>query len=501
MKKLLLIISIFLLTAGIVSAEAVINASPKGVSTSATTTPELVGWWTFDGRDMVNGKINDRSESNNDGNLISISTSTFYTIGKLGQAGKFDGVNDYALIPDSASLQPANFTISSWFNCQNFTNPQTIISKNYTTAPWSSPFASIILRVNSATQIEFGRNPGSYQTENATVSLLTNQWYHLSATYLQSEERTIIYLNGVEVLNSFSGADAPIIYSSQPLTIGADHSSSPSGDNANCKIDDVRIYNRDFSATDISHLYKNGTYKTNTSTTTPIGTLRGYWSFDGKTMLTGAAKDLTSNNNTGTFSGIATSTAYTKGKIGQALQFDGVNDAMTIPMSISGLSRITVAFWMKWDAYANNDDLAMEYTNNFNSKNGFIIDPNQGTGKFRVGISSAAATANLSDLPARPSAGVWHHYVIVLDRTIVGANIGQTVYLDGVLQTMVAATQTYVAATNFDSGSLYLMSRGAASLFGQGAIDELRIYSGALTATEALRLYKLGAYRIRGTLP
>ena len=51
-------------------------------------------------------------------------------------------------------------------------------------------------------------------------------------------------------------------------------------------------------------------------------------------------------------------------------------------------SKLTIEFWLKWNDYANNDALAMEFTPNFNSNaGGFLVDPNAGQfgGTFGVG--------------------------------------------------------------------------------------------------------------------
>src|SRR5436305_13662923 len=43
-----------------------------------------------------------------------------------------------------------------------------------------------------------------------------------------------------------------------------------------------------------------------------------------------------------------------------AVRFDGVNDAATAPLNLSGKSAITVEFWLKWNGYANDDRLRSE---------------------------------------------------------------------------------------------------------------------------------------------
>ncbi|MEZ5121291.1 MAG: PKD domain-containing protein [Solirubrobacterales bacterium] len=59
-----------------------------------------------------------------------------------------------------------------------------------------------------------------------------------------------------------------------------------------------------------------------------------------------------------------------------AARFDGVNDAARATVNLSATNKLTVEFWLKWNAYANDDRLAMELTPNFNQNaGGFVIDP------------------------------------------------------------------------------------------------------------------------------
>jgi hypothetical protein len=52
----------------------------------------LVGWWTFDGKDISGVQAYDRSGNGNRGILTS---GPVRGIGKIGQGLNFDGVNDY----------------------------------------------------------------------------------------------------------------------------------------------------------------------------------------------------------------------------------------------------------------------------------------------------------------------------------------------------------------------------------------------------------------------
>ena len=103
-KNLTLIIFIFFISLfsfpHTASAGTTIGVSPNVMS----LTNGLVGYWSFDGNDVVNGVIRDKSGNGNHGNAINIASSTFYTQGKLGQGGKFDGGDDVVNVSNDPSF-------------------------------------------------------------------------------------------------------------------------------------------------------------------------------------------------------------------------------------------------------------------------------------------------------------------------------------------------------------------------------------------------------------
>jgi hypothetical protein len=171
-----------------------------------------------------------------------------------------------------------------------------------------------------------------------------------------------------------------------------------------------------------------------------------------------------------------------------AVSFPGTGSSGAIPIDLSQQSAITVEFWLKWSGYANNDALAMELTQNYNEHaGGFLVDPNapEFGGTFGVGIGSGASRNDI--FFARPSAGVWHHYVLVLDPT-QPAESQITPYVDGQLQGY-QHESSGTGAGPFAAATLYLFSRAGGALFGAGALDELAIYSGDLSAARAQEHY------------
>jgi hypothetical protein len=165
-----------------------------------------------------------------------------------------------------------------------------------------------------------------------------------------------------------------------------------------------------------------------------------------------------------------------------AVRFNGLSDWGKTALDLSGTQKVTVEFWLNWSTYANNDQLAMEFTPNFNNGDGgFLVDPNapQFGGTFGVGLGRNGGRNNV--FFARPSAGVWHHYAIVMDTTAASANV-ITPYVDG-QPVAYQKADSGTGAGPFANSTLYLMSRGGSALLGGGSLDELAVYTRALGAT------------------
>lgn len=163
-----------------------------------------------------------------------------------------------------------------------------------------------------------------------------------------------------------------------------------------------------------------------------------------------------------------------------ARQFNGTNQALSASMDLSAVSKVTIVFWLYWDAFANDDDLAFEFTPNFNTNTGSIlIDPNESlTGKFQVAAKgnnmSLVTTAEFT----RPSAATWHHYAFLIDFTL-STNEITACYVDGSSQSLTRTVNNDNTGP-FANSTLYFMSRNAASLFGAGRMAEVAFYPGVL---------------------
>ena len=242
-KKPFIILVVLLLIPILLNAKAVIKGTGKVIisMTPPSITDGLVGYWTFDGKDMAGGKALDKSGNGNHGSPVSIATSTFYTSGKIGQGLKFDGVDDKVTVPLTATLNPSSITVAFWANV-----PSYIGSTNNAIVELGSSVNNFRVRDTSG-KWQLLTN-GAVNTLSGTAnSLAYDQWIHW--VFIANSSGLSIYKNGV--LNA-SNAIAYTAGANAIWNLGS------SGFYNRQTLDDVRIYNRALSATEIRQLYNNG---------------------------------------------------------------------------------------------------------------------------------------------------------------------------------------------------------------------------------------------------
>ena len=242
-------------------------------------------------------------------------------------------------------------------------------------------------------------------------------------------------------------------------------------------------------------VYVNGTGTTYSQKVLATGGLSNYWRMgDGPGSTLADAK----GSSTATLAGgpALGAPGAVAGDNDTAVSFDGVDDSAAANVNLSDTSKLTVEFWLKWNAFANDDDLALEFTPDYNdTPGGFLVDPNapQGGGLFGLGLGQGASRNTA--FFARPSAGQWHHYALVFDSS---APAGQQIapYVDGQAVSFTKSASG-TGAGPFANSRLFFMSRGGTglspagtTLFGAGAMDELAIYKRVLSASEIADQYQ-----------
>ena len=191
------------------AAKVTVNASRN-----TTLTSGLVGLWSFDGKETkwATGQALDGSGGGNTGSLVGMSTTTSPVAGKLGQALSFSG-NNYASIANTITTRSVSFWVKPTTNTASMLN---LTATAYITATGGTI---------SATGFT---SPTIYVNGVAGGVLAAGVWNHIVVT---------------DTANT--SADA--------ITIGKANGAYTTG-----SIDDVRVYNRALSPSEVKLLYNSG---------------------------------------------------------------------------------------------------------------------------------------------------------------------------------------------------------------------------------------------------
>lgn len=177
------------------------------------------------------------------GNVGTISGAAWDTTGRYGSALRFDGVDDVVSIPDSATLDLTNgMTLEAWVRPTNGTNWRTVILKEINGGLAYGLYANI----NAPAPGGYAHITGTTVSDGigGTSQVALNTWTHLAITYDGATLR--IFVNGVQA-NS-KPLTGSMIVSANPLRLGGN---AVWGEYFAGMIDDVRIYNRALTASEI----------------------------------------------------------------------------------------------------------------------------------------------------------------------------------------------------------------------------------------------------------
>ncbi len=464
------------LSAAQVAANYNARSNPEGVSSALGANTQnmpdalsdgLVGYWKMDESSWTNNcsttSVIDSSGNGNHGSTCPNGTgATGGVAGKFANAAPYDNVDDYIRVLNNSTLSPSNLTISTWAYFNTVASNQTLFSKElYTDASNNSGY---LLRIYSNNRINLvvENNQAVTVGASATYAITAGSWYHIVGTY--DGQNLKIYVNG-----NLAGSTA---YTGG---IGSNSSNLAIGGTSGVylfdgKLDDARIYNRALSPAEVSQLYNWAPG--------PVG----YWKMDegsGTTISDSSVNSYTSSAFTG-------NTAFTNGKYGKGLTFDGTDDVVRIPEgTYTDLGATTDSFtaeaWFKTTA-------------DFSTGATILIKRNSGAGGFPFAItldSIERLNATFYDgttsvgltITGAKNDGKWHHAALVRD---VFADT-LYFYVDGVLANSINDTTTGSLANNSD------ISIGAGNVNASyidndfnGQVDDARIYNYARTSAQII---------------
>ena len=218
------------------------NALAGDVSWSFTTAssgggaPGLVAGYHFD-----EGSGSTVADSSGNDNTGTISGATWTTAGKFGNALVFNGTNNRVNVPDANSLDLTNgMTLEAWVYPTTLSGWNSVILKER----GSNGLAYALYANDNGSRPSGYVRIGSDRSVRGNGALPLNTWTHLAVTYDGALLR--LYQNGVEV-----GSRAQTGNISHVLTSAEIGGNTVWGEYFSGRIDEVRIYNRALTATEI----------------------------------------------------------------------------------------------------------------------------------------------------------------------------------------------------------------------------------------------------------
>jgi len=202
-----------------------------------------VAYWRLD--ETTGAVAEDETANDYDGTLVNMDDSD-WVAGYAGNGLNFDGVNDHVVADGvCAAIAGGDFTISAWVK-----------------APAVNPASQFIISINTASgdnRLLCGTPDGAdtlslgdTSWHHTTATVIDNTWHHIAYVLEDSSDTITVYVDGSDVL---SFASTVSVAADDILTLGQEYDPGlVTGDFYSGLLDDVRVYGRALSPTEIARL-------------------------------------------------------------------------------------------------------------------------------------------------------------------------------------------------------------------------------------------------------
>jgi hypothetical protein len=427
------------------------------VEDGATLTTGLVGYWKMDEASWTNNcstaTVMDSSGNNRNGlSCLSGSGLIAGAAGRYDKAGDFDGVNDYISVPTSGIT--SQISMSGWFYIDTFATSWSSVFGNYKISPTANGIdfiprsGSIMLCAGDGTPYV---NATHCNASFSSAAVTTGTWIHGVFTYDGITLRA--YINGALI-----GSVAKTLDNTNTIfTIGR-WDSVHNNYYFDGRIDDVRAYNRALSAAEVSAIYNYA----------PPAV--AHWKFDEGSGTTAA--DSSGNGNNGT---LTNSPTWTSGLYSNAISFDGINDLVSVPNTVSlNPSLISMTAWVYNFACTPTTD-----THVIRKESSYILSSCwQGNLQLYLKTNGDLSWKGLNGNTALPL-NKWSHIAATYN------GINARLYINGV---QVNTTTSIIGNINTTTSTVDLNGDISNSNFGNYISDDIRIYNYELSPTQIQKI-------------
>ncbi len=215
----------------------------------ALAVSDLIGYWNFD--EATGLTTADSSGNGNDGTITGSGVSHSVVLPPTScfvntHSAQFDGSGGYVSIADNSSMDPASqISISFWMNPDTVTNGfQHIIFKQ---GPVVTSYGVWL----NGDHIYMEDNDNSIRGLNSNTTVTPGVWHYITVTYDGTDQK--LYIDG-SLDNSQSIPGITLSYTNSPVKVGSGDYNNPFAG----YVDDLRIYGRALTASEIADLAGGG---------------------------------------------------------------------------------------------------------------------------------------------------------------------------------------------------------------------------------------------------
>ena len=414
----------------------------------------LIAHYPFD------GNANDASGNGYNGTINGNTTLTNDRFMAENRAFTFPDQSSNITLASTTNTNLENgFTLNAWVKYKNNNITAVIVCKHICGAPNGFFFG---IDIDGQIQLWLANSSSTWSTVRTNTTFVENRWYMMTASYDAVTGIAKIYING-EI--SGSGNVAYNYYSSNPISIGESYQNNCGPGNLSGAIDEVKIYDRVLSETEIIQEYN-----------LTRNSLVAYYPFNGN------ANDESGNGYNGTVSGASLTTdLFNQSDKAYNFIWNGTSSDKIQILGTSGLNFSTGGFslsaWVKFSgASSGGYNYPIVSKHNCGEQSGYILMLYND--KITFWMAGAAGYSYLST-PESYTDDQWHQVTAVYD----GAN--RYIYIDGLQKISDAFAYTIPNTANWALGGYNGCNGGF-----NGKLDEVKVYNRGLTSAEILQQYR-----------
>jgi MSHA biogenesis protein MshQ len=460
---------------------------------SCGVTNSLIAWYEFEENSWSgSGSIIDTSSALNHGtpvgNVTPITPDTGLSCKVMNVPSNSSASNKYSLDTEldvDADIGNTG-SISFWYRSNeswDTGNKRQLFDASTTSSLTSSANKYFFMTILSSGALRFGLEDEDdkhlHATTDTSYSTLANEWVHVGVTWDVPANQMAIYINGASQAITYDKSTSlgAVIADLDTLYIGDNRSTyftnQSSENSANGQFDDVRIYNFEQTAaqvtTDAAGVVQNcasSTLELHYLFDEGLGQSVADASGNGRTGVLGSSSSVEGNDPT-----------FTCEASGFSMEFDRSNDEHIVTPLFTPPVEGVVAFWLKTPSLPTSRQRIFGFGDGWEirweSSDIMFIDINKTGGNSSIRTSSKITSSQAVDN--------WLHVAVITNAT----NNTWSVYLNGVLD-------------NSGSESLSAQPDSVLTIGGStwrptsehftGELEDFRIYSGTLTPAEIATL-------------